>query len=151
MNRKTAPDPSPYYFMSTTLELNSVISKTQELCQVILDHPDVQNIRHRIDVFMADEQVRGQYDVLMMKGQALQQKQQSGVPLDGEEVESFESMREAFVGNPVARGFLDAQEEMHQLQQSVTKYVSKTFELGRVPAESDFEDCGSCGSGCGCH
>jgi hypothetical protein len=28
--------------------------------------------------------------------------------------------------------------------------VSKTFELGRVPEESDMES-GSCGSGCGCH
>ncbi len=40
---------------------------------------------------------------------------------------------------------------MQKLQQSVSQYVSKTFELGRVPEESDLESSGSCGSGCGCH
>jgi hypothetical protein len=39
---------------------------------------------------------------------------------------------------------------MHKMQDSVSKYVSKTLELGRVPAAEEMES-GSCGSGCGCH
>ncbi len=107
-------------------------------------------MRKRMDAFMADDKTRGQYDTLMAKGQALQQKQQSGIPLDNAEVGDFEKLREGFVSNPVARGFLDAQEDMQKMQQSVTEYVAKTFELGRVPEESDM-DSGSCGHGCGCH
>ena len=37
----------------------------------------------------------------------------------------------------------------HKIQESVMSYVTKTFELGRVPAAEDF-DSGSCGTGCGC-
>ena len=53
--------------------------------------------------------------------------------------------------NPAARAFLDAQEEMHDIQKSVTRMVKKTLELGRVPSEEDISEGGSCGSGCGCH
>jgi hypothetical protein len=41
---------------------------------------------------------------------------------------------------------------MQKIQQIVTQYVGKTFELGRVPAATDLES-GCCGSGeqsCGC-
>ncbi|MDB6111568.1 MAG: hypothetical protein JWR69_3318 [Pedosphaera sp.] len=137
--------------MQTQTEESVVIQKTKELCQSILEQPEVQDMRQRIDAFMADEKTRGQYDSLMVKGQALQQKQQSGMPLDGGEITDFETLRESFLANPVARGFLDAQEDMQKLQQSVGQYVSKTFELGRVPEESDLDSGGSCGSGCGCH
>lgn len=136
--------------MQTQTEESPVIHKTRELCQSILDQPEVQTIRRRVEDFMANEKLRGQYEALMIKGQNLQQKQQAGLPLDGGEITDFEQLRESFVNNPVAKGFLDAQEDMHKMQESVTQYVSKTFELGRVPEESDL-DSGSCGHGCGCH
>jgi cell fate (sporulation/competence/biofilm development) regulator YlbF (YheA/YmcA/DUF963 family) len=137
-------------YMPTQIEESVVTQKTRELCQALLDQPDVRAMRQKVDAFMADDQIRGQYDSLMMKGQLLQQKQQSGLPLNDAEIGDFEKARESFLGNPVARGFLDAQEDMQKLQQSVSQYVSKTFELGRVPEESDM-DSGSCGHGCGCH
>lgn len=137
--------------MITQTEESVVIQKTRELCQAILDEPDVRAMRQKIDAFMADDKTRGQYDALMMKGQMLQQKQQSGVALNDTEIGDFEQLRESFLANPVARGFLDAQEDMQKLQQSVSQFVSKTFELGRVPEESDLDSGGSCGHGCGCH
>lgn len=141
--------------MQTTIEETIVIQKTKELCQTILDQPEIQALRGQIDAFLANAPVRGQYDALMLKGQSLQEKQNSGETLDDAEIAEFETLRDAFVNHPVGRGFLDAQEELQQIQQSVSKYISKTFELGRVPEESDLE-CGSggggCGSGgCGCH
>ena len=136
--------------MQAIAEESAVIQKTRELCQTLLDQPDVQSMRQRIDAFAADDRAKAQYDTLMVKGQALQQKQQLGSPLSNAEITDFEKHREAFVNNPVAKGFLDAQEEMNQLQQSLGQYVSKTFELGRVPGPEDF-DSGSCGHGCGCH
>jgi len=136
--------------MQTTIEETPVIQKTKELCQAILDQPNMQSIRRRIDAFMGDEKTRAQYDGLMSKGQALQQKQQMSMPLSGEEIDGFERDREALLNNQVARGFLDAQEELHQVQESVQKYVAKTLELGRLPAEEDMSE-GSCGHGCGCH
>ena len=136
--------------METTVEESAILSKTKELCQAILEEPDMRLVRQRVDAFMADEQARTLYDGLVTKGQALQQKQQLSTPLSGEEVADFEQHRTALFSNPVARDFLDAQEKLHQVQESVQKYVTKTLELGRLPGEEDLSE-GSCGHGCGCH
>ena len=133
------------YFMTTKIE-----EKTQELCQAIIAQPEMISIRSRIDTFMADASARGQYEALMGKGQALHEKQHHGQPLAAAEISDFEKSREALLKNTVASGFLDAQEELHEIQHSIQKKISKTLELGRIPTAEDFEE-GSCGHGCGCH
>lgn len=110
----------------------------------------MQSIRQRIDAFMNDNDTKLQYEGVVNKGQELQQKQQMAVALSDSEVSDFEKQRDALLSNPVARGFLDAQEELHEVKQSVTRFVSKTLELGRLPNEEDLEG-GGCGHGCGCH
>lgn len=135
--------------MQITIEETPVLQKTKELCQTILDQPSMRSIRERIDAFMGDETTRSNYEGLLNKGQALQQKQQMSMPLSGEEISDFEQHRDSLLKNPVARGFLDAQEELHQVQQTIQKYVSKTLELGRMPTEEELS-AGGCGDGCGC-
>ena len=135
--------------MQTTIEETPVMQKTRELCQTILDQPNMQSIRQRIDAFMGDDQTRSLYDSLVNKGQALQQKQQMAVALTGEEIADFEQHRENLMKNSVARNFMDAQEELHQVQQSVHQYVNKTLELGRLPTDEEMSG-GGCGHGCGC-
>jgi len=128
-----------------------LFTKTRELCQTILDLPEVQSIHQRISTFMGDAQARNQYDSLVNRGQELRQKQESSLPLSGEEISSFEQDRDALMGNPVARGFIDAQEELHEMKHSIQKHVGKTLELGRLPTSEDLEEGGgSCGHGCGC-
>lgn len=136
----------------TTIETNgnAVLEKTRELCETILSDSGFASMRQRIDTFMANDQARTQYESVMSKGQALHEKQHRSLPLSGEEISDFEKSREALLANPVARGFLDAQEELHELQETIQKHVSKTLELGRLPKSDDFEG-GSCGHGCGCH
>lgn len=127
---------------------NSVImEKTKELCQTIVDQPEFQGLRRHVDAFMADAAAQSQYQSVVEKGERLQEKQQSGKPLSPAEIQEFEAERETLIKNPVAKGFLDAQQQMHDLRQSVNKYVSKTFEIGRMPTPEDFE---SCGHGCSC-
>ena len=136
--------------MASTIEDTPITRKTRELCQTILDEPTLQALRERIDNFMADEQTRAQYDGLVTKGEALQQKQQMSLPLTGEEISDFEQHRDSLLNNPVAREFLDAQQELHRVQESIQKYINKTLELGRLPSEEELtSDC--CGhDGCGC-
>ena len=136
--------------MTTTTEENAITEKTIELCNAIVAQPDFGSIRQRIDAFMGDDKSRTQYETVMTKGQALNDKQQRSLPLSGEEISDFEKHREELLANPVARGFLDAQEALHDIQESIQKYVAKTLELGRVPTEEDLGG-GSCGHGCGCH
>src|SRR5436309_8904871 len=111
--------------METMIEESPVIRKTRELCQTILDQPSIQSIRQRIDAFMGDEKTRAQYDGLVAKGQELQQKQQMSMQLSDKEISDFEQQREAVFNNPVARSFLDAQEELHGVQETVQQYVNK--------------------------
>ena len=127
-----------------------VETKTNELCEAILEELQKGGVRQRIDTFLADAIAKRQYESLMNQGQALQEKQHHGQTLDPAEVSAFEKDRDALLRNPVASGFLDAQEVMHDLQHSVQKHVAKTIELGRSPLAEDLAE-GSCGHGCGCH
>jgi len=137
--------------MEIVFEDTPVVRKTKELCQVILEQPNMQSIRQRIDSFMVDEQARSQYETVVSKGQELQQKQQMSEQLSPEEIAQFEQHRDALMNNPVARGFIDAQEELHEVKHSIHQYLNKTLELGRLPTEEDLsgEGCGGGGS-CGC-
>src|SRR5262245_11809389 len=126
-----------------------ILAKTRELCETIVGQPEFRSIRLRIEAFMGNTNAQTRYQSVVEKGDALQQKQQFGMPLDGNEVTAFEQERELLFKDPVAREFLDAQQEMHKIQESVMQYVGKTFELGRVPSLEDFPS-GSCGSSCGC-
>ena len=108
---------------------SKIEAKTQELCEAILEQIQTGGIRQRIDTFMADTSARGQYEALMTKGQALQEKQHHGQTLEPAEISAFEKDRESLLKNPVASSFLDAQEEMHELQGVVQKRIAKTVEL----------------------
>jgi cell fate (sporulation/competence/biofilm development) regulator YlbF (YheA/YmcA/DUF963 family) len=136
--------------MQATTEETAIIQQTKELCQTIIDQPEFRQIRMRIDAFMGDDNAKSQYQLVMEKGDELQQKQQMGVPLDNAEIAEFEKNRELLLNNAVAANFLTAQQQMHKIQESVMQYVSKTFELGRVPSMEDFPAEG-CGPSCGCH
>jgi cell fate (sporulation/competence/biofilm development) regulator YlbF (YheA/YmcA/DUF963 family) len=129
---------------------DAVLQKTLELCETIVQQPQFQSIRQRVDAFMGDPAAMKQYQSLSEKGRSLHERQHQGLALDGREVAAFESERDAFLSSAIGKGFVEAQEEMHEMQSEVQRLVSKTFELGRVPSETDLEE-GSCGHGCGCH
>lgn len=135
--------------MNATPEATVILTKTRELCETIIGQPEFRSIRLRIEAFLGDNAAQTRYQSVVEKGDALQHQQRMGLPLDGEVVSAFEKERDQLLQDPVARAFLDAQQEMHRIQESVMQYVGKTFELGRVPAPEDF-DSGSCGPSCGC-
>jgi cell fate (sporulation/competence/biofilm development) regulator YlbF (YheA/YmcA/DUF963 family) len=135
--------------MQATIEESIVTQKTRELCQIIVDQPEFRLIRQRVETFISNDEAKNQYQLVMEKGDALQQKQQFGLPLDNNEIVEFEKNREVLLNNPIARDFLEAQQQMHKIQESLMQYVGKTFELGRVPAPEDFPAEG-CGPTCGC-
>ncbi len=135
--------------MSITAQDSAINAKTRELCETILNDPDYLGLRRKIDTFLADDRAKGLYRNLAEKGEHLNHKQQQGVQLSPAEIADYEKDRDAVVANPVAAGFIEAQQEMHHVQESVNQLISKTLELGRVPTEEDLG--GGCGHGCGCH
>ena len=133
--------------MHTQMTNGSVLAKTRELCQTIVDQDEFQALRRDVDTFMADDPAQTLYRSVAERGEALHHKQQQGTQLEQDEINAYENERQTLMGNEVARRFLDAQQQMHEIQQNVTRYVMKTLEIGRVPGEEDFE---SCGAGCSC-
>lgn len=131
-----------------------VMAKTRELCETIVAQPGFKSMIEKIDTFTQNEDARSQYDQVLQKQELLQRKQEEGQQLTQEEIKDFEEDRDELLRNPIAHGFIEAQGEMREVQQSVMNYVSKTFELGRVPVEEDLQSSGCCGGGggggCGC-
>ncbi len=142
--------------MSTLTDATAITDKTRELCQTILDHPAFQAAQQSIQAFTANDQARAHYESVVSKGQELRHKQHHGEELPEAEVKAFESEREALLRNPVAREFIDAQSDLHDLRHTIEKHLSLTLDLGRVPTPEDLEgECcgggGGGGGGCGCH
>lgn len=137
--------------MTTTTEETVIMQKTRELCDTIVAQPEFQALQRQIAQFMNDEQAKSQYQAVVERGDILQQKQQMGAPLEDNEIAEFNKHRDVLVNNPVARGFLDAQQAMQDVQKTIGQYVAKTFELGRTPTEEDMSGCCSDHGGCGCH
>src|SRR4051812_17593426 len=138
--------------MSTVAQESSVAQKTRELCESILQDPGYLGLRRKIDTFLADDGAKKLYRDLAEKGEYLQHKQQQGSRLSPEEITDYEKDRDAVVANPIAAGFIEAQQNLHQVQETVNQYLSKTLELGRVPTEEEMSSGGDCcgDHGCGC-
>ncbi len=134
-----------------TISLSEIEAKTLELCEAIVTQPSFAPLFKKLESFMSDEAAKYQFQSINDLGQLLQQKQSSGLSVEDHEVAEFETLRDNFMSNSVARDFLDAQEEVQKIQSTIYKQLAKTFELGRVPTPEDFAgDCCS-SNGCGCN
>jgi len=136
--------------MESTTKDSPITRKTLELCQTIVSQADFQSLKAKLDSFMRDEVVKFQFQQINELNEILQMRQQSGMEIKEAEIAQFEVLREDLMKNPVAQGYIEAQQEMQKLHETIGRFVNKTFELGRLPEYEDVFD-GSCGSGCGCH
>jgi cell fate (sporulation/competence/biofilm development) regulator YlbF (YheA/YmcA/DUF963 family) len=129
----------------------AVIEKLEELCRTILEQESFARLQQDIRAFENDPEAQHLYNSLLDLQSKLQSKQQQGMTLQADEIAEFEGERDAMFSNPVAKGYVDAQEQLFDLKNTVKKYVAKTIQLGRVPEEADLkEGCGCGGGGCGC-
>ncbi len=127
-----------------------VILKTRELCEALVAQDSYKAMKAKLDAFMNDTQAQSLYQELSDKQSMLVQKQESGTELTEEEIRDFEDQRERLLLHPVAGGFVEAQQGFEELRDTVVRYVTKAFELGRVPTAEDVKPQGGCcGGGCG--
>lgn len=127
-----------------------VIAKTRELCEALVGLDSYKDMKAKLDAFMSDTQAQSMYQELSDKQSMLVQKQESGSELTEEEIRDFEDQRERLLLHPVAGGFVEAQQGFEELRDTVVRYVTKTFELGRVPTADEVKPKGGCcGGGCG--
>ncbi len=134
---------------------DTITLKIRELCQAILDDPSFEEIKSSLDTFINNNDAQMQYQQVSQQGNALRQQHSNGEEISDADIAAFESSRESLMANPIAHNYMEAQREMHRIQETVAQYVDKTYELGRVPALEDLEEEGCCGGhdggGCGCH
>jgi cell fate (sporulation/competence/biofilm development) regulator YlbF (YheA/YmcA/DUF963 family) len=141
--------------MSATIESPALNLKIRDLCEAILADPGYQSLMARVDAFLDNESAKEQYRAATELGHELQQKQRAGMELQDAEVMLFEKQRDALFDNSIIREFISAQRELGDMQSSLTAWVEKTIELGRLPEPEDLADsgggcCGGGGGGCGC-
>ncbi|MGJ8656184.1 MAG: YlbF family regulator [Akkermansiaceae bacterium] len=140
------------------LEESAVTAKTKELCATIVEQESFVKLQSQVEAFLNNDEARLQYQSVHESGDALNQKQRSGVELSDSEITEFEQAREQLLQNSVVTDFMSAQKELQEIQNTVGKMVSLTLELGRVPTADDIETAssgGGCcggggGGGCGC-
>lgn len=135
--------------MSVNLTNDTILSKTEELCQAILDHPSFQELIHMIDTFFATPEAMAQYEQLVNKQRELQAKEQSGEPISRQEIEQFKEEEYLLFQNEIIRQFMYAQKQFEEIHNDISQRVIKTIELGRLPVAEDFNT-GSCGCGGNC-
>jgi cell fate (sporulation/competence/biofilm development) regulator YlbF (YheA/YmcA/DUF963 family) len=135
--------------MDTKAKESPITQRTLELCQAIVEQDDFQTLKQKLDAFMSNELLKFEYQQVNGLGELLRMRQSQGLELPMDEVAKFEVLREKLMNDPVAQGFLDAQEQLQQLHEVVSRFLNKTFELGKRPEYEDVHD-GSC-SDCGCH
>ena len=133
-----------------TLQAAPIKEKTEALCEAIAAQSEFKTLYAKIESFMNDEKLKYEYGLLNDRGALLEQKQQHGVEIKTEEYEEFEKLRQEFMNNKMATDFLAAQEEVQDIQNRIHQYLAKTFELGRTPAQEDFDFCSDGFGNCGC-
>ena len=134
----------------THLDLVPIKQSTEQLCESIVSQDGFPELYKKIEAFISDEKLKYEYEMLNQRGTLLQQKQEAGLDITEEEIADFEKLREELLGNPVICGFHDAQEEVQQLQDKIHQVIAKSFELGRVPSQEDFDFCSDGFGDCGC-
>ena len=135
--------------MSMILEESAVTAKTKELCATIVEQESFANLQSQVEAFLNNDEARLQYQSVHESGDALNQKQRSGVELSDAEITEFEQSREQLLQNSVVTDFMSAQKELQEIQNTIGKMVSLTLELGRVPTADDIEAASSGGGCCG--
>lgn len=130
-----------------------VMQKTRDLCEAIVGDAEYQDLLGKVESFLADDEARLTYQAVHERGQELNEKQRAGLELGPGEIAAFEEARAGLLGNVVASEFMQAQQDLENLQMSVSRLVGMSMELGRVPTAEDLAQAaggGCCGGGCGC-
>ena len=129
----------------------TIEDKIQELCAAIVADEEVRTARENAEAFLADNDAVSLYRETSLLGRALHQKNQSGEEPSLADVRRFGELQDRCEAHPGIAAFIEAQQVLQGIAETVSGYVSRTLESGRVPTEEEVMGEGGCGEGCGCH
>ena len=124
---------------------NDYKETAKDLCRALLEDEKLKGVFASIDAFMENDVSKELFSQMQVKGEELQTKQQAGIELTAGEVEEYNQLREKMLDDPAAKAFVEAQESIQSVHQTIGSWVSLVFENGRMPTEEEFA--GHCGPG----
>jgi cell fate (sporulation/competence/biofilm development) regulator YlbF (YheA/YmcA/DUF963 family) len=129
----------------------SIEDKIQELCAAIVADEEVSTARANAEAFLADMDAVTLYRETSLLGRELHQKGHKGEEPTPAETRRFNELQDRSEAHPGIAAFIEAQQVLQGIAETVSNYVSKTLETGKVPTEEEAMGSGGCGEGCGCH
>lgn len=131
----------------------TIESRIQDLCEAIVADEEVRNARDQAEAFLADEDAVTLYREMATMGRALHRKSHDGEEPTAIEQRQFEDLQNRCDAHPAIVAFIEAQQILQGIAETVNGYVTKTLEKGHVPSEEEVwgKSGGGCGEGCGCH
>ena len=140
---------------ATTETEPAYLAQVESLCETLLRSADYRSAQNRINRFLADANAKRQFIALNETGKELEARRRQGEELTEADIQSFNRQRDTMLQNLVIREFMEAENALQATHSTISRYVAKTLELGRIPAAEDLDSGGCCGGGgggggCGC-
>lgn len=130
----------------------TIETRIQDLCDAIVADAEVRTAREHAEAFLADEDAVSLYREMATMGRTLHRKHHDGEEPTAIEQREFEDLQNRCDAHPAIVAFMEAQQVLQGIAETVNGYVTKTLEKGRVPTEEEvWGKSGGCGEGCGCH
>lgn len=147
--------------------LNSEVQElTTKLCNALASDQKIISAKARIGLFFQNADATKLFQEVNTYGEELRNKHLAGMPPTEEEIAKFDELRKAVVENDLARGFLEARQQIDEILGTINQFLGMSIDLGRAPSPEEVEearkqamsascscggDCeGDCGDDCDC-
>lgn len=134
--------------MSTTTtiaELPQLADKARELCGFILESPEYEVLQGRFETFEKDTTAQKIHHAWRERDYELQRQHREGNMPTKDQIAELEKLRTAALENEVVVDYVESEQALSKMFQTVMKVVQKSLETGRVPTDEELSEC--CGSG----
>lgn len=162
MHRFPIAAPGHFWFTSEsmsndTLE-NELLDTTTALCNALAQAPQIIAAKARIGLFFQNPEATKLFEEVNSYGEELRNKHLAGMPPSEEEINKFDTLREAVISNETAKGFLEARQTIDGILGTISQYLGMSIDLGRAPTSQEVEEARqqvassscSCGGDCNC-
>jgi hypothetical protein len=113
---------------------------------------EVGNARDQAEAFLADAGAVTLYREMATRGRAPHRKQNDGEDPTIIEARQFDDLQNRCDAHPKIVAVVEAQQVLQGIAETVSGYVTKTLEKGKVPTEEEvWGKSGGGSEGCGCH
>lgn len=151
--------------MNTSLN-PELVELTTKLCDALAQDQKIISSKARIGLFFQNADATKLFQDVNNYGEELRNKHLSGMAPTEEEIAKFDELRQAVVENDLARGFLEARQQIDEVLGTINQFLGMSIDLGRAPSLDEVEEArkqsmsascscggeceGDCGDDCNC-